>query len=863
MEFHGYFQSYKDYFWCWEEQAEVLAIPKGSTIAYRAFLLQVLEHLADQGFPPFGALLLAIIATNHTMGDDIKQVEENLKEIILKQAPEDIAFGPLQEAIVFMEVLSQLPRQYTQGNKRLLLFQALFENCHNMVSSVKARKALENIKYNLTHHYDELLHILERPEPFNPDVYQKDFRCIGLLIKKFPDVEAIISRMAALELVPELEIEQPEQVTSNNSSESFIEELISNNKTFQIGSLVKHIWSGLNIQLHNLLPSEQPLGGVSDLSNKGNFDKLLISEFANDDLVFLSRLANNEALYLHRETPPATDKLERVLLLDVSLRSWGTPKTLAYSVLVAIAKHPKTDIACTAFAVGDTYQPVRFNTVDEIIDSQNLLEGVLNPAMGLEQFFLEYNSGKKTEVLFISSPDTLKQPAVQKVISDFHASFKYWITTNQEGTLEFYKNQHSSKKLVQKIQLPLEELWKRPITTNHQPATHGSEVAEIPILYPYTANNKKFLRSDNDLFVVTPEKKLMRFYDASKLPAQKGLELWLDNLPSGVSSYEIGPDENGDYIFLCFKSNTRELTLYNITTKEKVTLHFQDWSRSYSPYFFFYQDTFYYLNIAHYWKVQQFPRWELEKHTVSGKELGQAYIARQEELQRAASAIHVGPASVIKNLSEVFINRNGNLVFNKHELLLNQYGVIQLKTSPESIRDASEIAHLTSTDNEFTFASGCSVTLNRSGMIILVSPASAEEDEQRYDVILQESGQHRLALTKVIQARTSLGLKQAKDVADNAPRVAASGIGKTEAEVLRMSLEEVGGTAQVVPVKQQNVVYIPSVLNAALGVATQRYFAGNAYYLPSKQSSLQVIDSKTFFGTHIKGFISKALGHGN
>ena len=110
--------------------------------------------------------------------------------------------------------------------------------------------------------------------------------------------------MASITELPQIvELEQP-AITENNTQKDYIDELIDNPKTFHSGSLVRRIWSGLNIPFQSVLPSKQPLGGISDLTNKGDFDKLLISEFANDDLVFLSRIANNEALYIQREIPP-------------------------------------------------------------------------------------------------------------------------------------------------------------------------------------------------------------------------------------------------------------------------------------------------------------------------------------------------------------------------------------------------------------------------------------------------------------------------------------------------------------------------------------------------------------------------------
>jgi hypothetical protein len=117
-------------------------------------------------------------------------------------------------------------------------------------------------------------------------------------------------------------------------------------------------------------------------------------------------------------------------------------------------------------------------------------------------------------------------------------------------------------------------------------------------------------------------------------------------------------------------------------------------------------------------------------------------------------------------------------------------------------------------------------------------------------------------LVKSLQASTNLSLKTAKEIVDHAPRVVKSTISKTEADVLKMRIEEQGGIARVAPAHQGNVLYIPSVLDSNLGVSTQHYFAGNSYYLPNK-SQLRVIDTNSFFHTHINTFISKVLEHGN
>ena len=60
----NYFQSYQNYFWQWEDAGEVVAIPQETTIAYRQLLGDIIDKLYPQGLPPFGSLLLVMIATN-------------------------------------------------------------------------------------------------------------------------------------------------------------------------------------------------------------------------------------------------------------------------------------------------------------------------------------------------------------------------------------------------------------------------------------------------------------------------------------------------------------------------------------------------------------------------------------------------------------------------------------------------------------------------------------------------------------------------------------------------------------------------------------------------------------------------------
>jgi large subunit ribosomal protein L7/L12 len=75
--------------------------------------------------------------------------------------------------------------------------------------------------------------------------------------------------------------------------------------------------------------------------------------------------------------------------------------------------------------------------------------------------------------------------------------------------------------------------------------------------------------------------------------------------------------------------------------------------------------------------------------------------------------------------------------------------------------------------------------------------AEAAEEKSTFDVIITEAGASKIAVIKVIRSATGLGLKEAKDVADAAPKAVKEGISKDEAEALKKELEEAGATVEV------------------------------------------------------------------
>lgn len=79
--------------------------------------------------------------------------------------------------------------------------------------------------------------------------------------------------------------------------------------------------------------------------------------------------------------------------------------------------------------------------------------------------------------------------------------------------------------------------------------------------------------------------------------------------------------------------------------------------------------------------------------------------------------------------------------------------------------------------------------------VVMAGPAAAapaEEEKSEFDVELTEIGPNKVKVIKVVREATSLGLKDAKDLVDAAPKMVKTGLSKEDAEALKKSLEEVG-----------------------------------------------------------------------
>ena len=112
-----------------------------------------------------------------------------------------------------------------------------------------------------------------------------------------------------------------------------------------------------------------------------------------------------------------------------------------------------------------------------------------------------------------------------------------------------------------------------------------------------------------------------------------------------------------------------------------------------------------------------------------------------------------------------------------------------------SVKDVTELANILKDEYGIEPAA--------AAVAVSAAPASAGggddagEEKSEFDVILKEAGASKLKVVKAVKELTGLGLKEAKDIVDSAPKAVKEGVAKDEAEGIKTSLEEAGAEVEL------------------------------------------------------------------
>ena len=109
-----------------------------------------------------------------------------------------------------------------------------------------------------------------------------------------------------------------------------------------------------------------------------------------------------------------------------------------------------------------------------------------------------------------------------------------------------------------------------------------------------------------------------------------------------------------------------------------------------------------------------------------------------------------------------------------------------------------ELVELKNTiEEEWGITAAAPVAVAAPGAAAGGGDGAAAEEQTAFDVVLTEAGGQKIGVIKVVRAITGLGLKEAKDLVDSAPKPVKEGIAREEADSIKSQLEEAGATVEV------------------------------------------------------------------
>lgn len=564
-----YFQTQENYFWQWAEDGTVIEWTNGQTICYREELVGLLKALEPNGFPPLDSILLLVAACQNSW-IDIAERRRMLEEVVLFLSIEQMEIEEeelrtyMKNGLKVLGMISSLPIMQKTAVNRAHLVKEFFASVKFKLPSSVSTDILTVFKSGQC---DEAIFKSEKPTAA-PE-FKLAFGCLIDAWSPYKNAEEFLLQLkTGLKNVPDpQDFELPEQ-----DDKTLIAQLAEEDKTHGLSKLTQRLMASLHIPMHTQGVSDQAYGGISDITNRGDFDRLLLSELAHDDLSLMARLVNNEALYYHHEAPPIQQHQHRMILLDSTIKMWGLPRVFGLSAALACTQNAKEGVSVAAYSLhGKTYQTMDLATKDGVVEAMSHLDGHLDCSQALFDFFEIQEKVEGLEKVLISTEDIFKHQSFQTNIALIQQQLDYLITVNRAGTLQFFQFKNGQRKLLNTLKVDLKEhlfshrkIKKKPSINKKLPAFFHQETSFLYFPTPSTKLSKynTVITPNDGVMMVTEDQRLL-YWEKRNLGA---MEL-MHYIEGG--SYYFGVYEYKVYIIV---HNQKKVIWYSVDLQTGETI---------------------------------------------------------------------------------------------------------------------------------------------------------------------------------------------------------------------------------------------------------------------------------------------------
>ncbi|HUY90020.1 MAG TPA: hypothetical protein VMV10_14890 [Pirellulales bacterium] len=449
-----YFAAPANSFWQWQDEGNVIAWADGATIAFRYELRTILERLRTQSLPPLGALALLLAACRDHWNEPTSRLGLLQAMLVNNNRPDRTEF--LARVMSRLDRISQLPGdlRYDSGAKAELAAM-VFEGQGDVAAPRTYERLLEALANGLEERY-----LTPWPKLRAVDALLRDLAWLDRGLDRV-DEQALRMRVRTgldQSLSP-VDVEVP----AVGSARSLIAELKDDEELGGVARLAELLLAAVHLPTPVSEPEELPLGGVTDISNRGSLDRLLLSELAHDDLTLAVRVAMNEALYLRRETPPRMPTRRRFVLLDAGIRMWGVPRVFATAAGLALAAGSKPGIDVHVFrAEGAELAPVDMTTAAGLTEHLEALDHRAHPGAALPALAeLLTEAGEdddEADVVLVTGDDVLADWEFQRALAEARFGQIHLAAVGRDGRFQLQLQSPRGRKLLREAQFSLDDV---------------------------------------------------------------------------------------------------------------------------------------------------------------------------------------------------------------------------------------------------------------------------------------------------------------------------------------------------------------------------------------------------------------------
>lgn len=555
-------------FWAWSEGGQVVTWSRGAdggepgpTIAFQPEVAVVLARLAPRGLPSFQVLVLLLAACREGW---LEAADASFAPIVAaaEVGGHDERFVPaLAEALEALTVVSALPASLRGAPEaRAALAEVVLEASPVLVAADVAPSVVASIAGGVEP--------AERGDALTPRVpaLVRDLVALrdGLRGLDADGLARLLEarRRTGLDDVPRpapVEVAPPDDEPPAARAARLIDALQDDPEMGGLARLARSLRAAVHVPRSVGEPDDLPLGGVSDITNRGPLDRLLVSELAHDELTFAVRVATGEALYLRREAPPRAPRGGRALLLDSGVRLWGAPRVFATAVgLAVVAGAGEAPVHVTSGRMGALVD-VDLTTREGLLAHLEALDPAPHPGALLGELVARHPDGDR---IVVTHEDALDDPELRRALTEATREAALLVATvARDGSYRLRSFGARGSKLLSQARLDLDALLEprrgpAPASDDRLPAILARR--PLPLRLPCQVTVERATRHP-ELGVVALSRDGRLLWFQQPPGARGGVEVtdqvplgplrWLDVDDAGEVTALVGPNE-GDLVFV-------------------------------------------------------------------------------------------------------------------------------------------------------------------------------------------------------------------------------------------------------------------------------------------------------------------------